>query len=97
MYRWCATYHWKAFDKGYNFASDFISIGFFHAKLWGPKIAGVLTWGIFAIFTLDSHLSLSKSLGAYHNPWVGIKSLTLWEVKKSQKLKIKKSRAWSGS
>jgi len=41
MYRWRATYRWKAFDKGYNFASDFISIGGLCAKLWGPKVAGV--------------------------------------------------------
>ncbi len=25
--RWCATYHWKSLDEGYNFASDRISIG----------------------------------------------------------------------
>jgi len=44
--RWCATYHWKAIDKGYNFSSNFISIGSVHTKLWGPKVAGVLTLGI---------------------------------------------------
>jgi hypothetical protein len=31
--RWRATYHWKALDKGYNFALDLISIGGLHAKL----------------------------------------------------------------
>jgi hypothetical protein len=41
-----ATYRWKALDKGYNFALDFISIRGFHAKLWGPKVAGVSTLAI---------------------------------------------------
>jgi hypothetical protein len=31
--RWCATYHLKALDKGYNFAVDLISIRGLHAKL----------------------------------------------------------------
>jgi hypothetical protein len=39
--RWCDTYHWKALDKGYNFAFDLISIWGLHAKLWAPKVAGV--------------------------------------------------------
>jgi hypothetical protein len=42
MCRWRATYRWKALDEGYNFALDFISIGGLHAKLWAPKVAGVL-------------------------------------------------------
>jgi hypothetical protein len=44
--RWCATYRWKALDKGYNFALDLISIRSVHTKLWGPKVAGVPTLGI---------------------------------------------------
>jgi hypothetical protein len=44
-----ATYYWKALDKGYNFALDFISIGGLHAKLWGPKVAGVPTLTIFGL------------------------------------------------
>jgi len=44
--RWRVTYHWKAFDEGYNFASSFISIGGFHVDLWGPKVVGVPTLGI---------------------------------------------------
>jgi hypothetical protein len=44
--RWCATYHWKALDEGYNFALDLISIKGLHTKLWGPKIVGVPTLGI---------------------------------------------------
>jgi hypothetical protein len=41
--RWCATYRWKALDKGYNFALDIISIGGLHTKLWCFKVAGVST------------------------------------------------------
>jgi hypothetical protein len=46
MCRWCATYSWKAFDKGYNFALNLISIGGLHTKLWAPKFVGVPTLGI---------------------------------------------------
>jgi hypothetical protein len=52
--RWRATYHWKALDEGYNFASDRISIGGLLVKLWGSKVAGVPTWAI-------SGLSLGSS------------------------------------
>jgi hypothetical protein len=44
--RWHATYHWKALNEGYNFASNFISIGGFHTKLWAPEVVGVPTLGI---------------------------------------------------
>jgi hypothetical protein len=44
--KWHATYHWDAFDKGYNFASNLISIEGLHIKLWGPKFARVPTLGI---------------------------------------------------
>jgi hypothetical protein len=43
VFRWCETYRWKAFNEGYNFSSDLISIGGLHTKLWGPKVAGVPT------------------------------------------------------
>jgi hypothetical protein len=36
----------KAFDEGYNFALDLISIGGLHIKLWAPKVVGVSTLGI---------------------------------------------------
>jgi hypothetical protein len=44
--RWCATYLWKALDKGYNFTLGLISIGGMHAKLWVPKVARVQGVGI---------------------------------------------------
>jgi hypothetical protein len=40
-YRQRATYHWKALDKGYNFALNFITIGGLNKKLCALKVAGV--------------------------------------------------------
>ncbi len=51
--RWRATYYWKILDKGYNFASDLISIGGLHTKLWAPKITGSQLWEF-----RDSHLGV---------------------------------------
>ncbi len=47
--RWCATYHWKACNKGYNFVSDLISIIGLHTKLWAPKVVKVPTLGILGL------------------------------------------------
>jgi len=41
MCRWCAIYHWKALDEGYNFVLGLISIKGLHAKLWALKVAGI--------------------------------------------------------
>jgi len=46
---WRATYRWKALNKCYNFISNLISIRGLHAKLWGPKVAGVPTLGILGL------------------------------------------------
>jgi len=58
-----ATYHWKALDKGYNFALDFITIRGLHAKLWRPKVAGVPTLVILGLplgsLGTKSHLDVS--------------------------------------
>jgi len=40
--RWCETYCWTTLDV----TLDFISIRGLHTKLWGPKLAGVLTLGL---------------------------------------------------
>jgi hypothetical protein len=40
------TYHWKALNKGYKFAVDFILIGGLHKKLWASKLVGVPILGI---------------------------------------------------
>jgi len=47
--RWRATYRWKAFNEGYNFALDLISIRGLHAKLWRPKVARVPTYVILGL------------------------------------------------
>jgi len=39
--RGCATYFWKFFDKGYNFALDFASIRGMQKKLRASNVAGV--------------------------------------------------------
>jgi len=39
--KWCATYCWKALDKGYNFVLNLISIEGFQKKLWASKVVGV--------------------------------------------------------
>jgi hypothetical protein len=46
LWRWRATYRWKVLDKGYNFSFNIIAIKGLHTKLWGPKVAKVLTWRI---------------------------------------------------
>jgi hypothetical protein len=56
--RWHATYCCKVLEKGYNFASDLISIRGFHAKLCAPKVAGVPIVGI-----------LGLSLGSPETKW----------------------------
>jgi hypothetical protein len=45
-HRWHVACHWKALDERYNFAWNLISIQGLHAKLWGPKVAGVPTLAI---------------------------------------------------
>jgi len=39
--RWCATYCWKALDKGYNVFLDLTSIGGLQKKLWASKVVRV--------------------------------------------------------
>ncbi len=47
--RWLATYYWKAFNEGYNFALDLIAIKGLHAKLCCPKVTGVPIVGILGL------------------------------------------------
>ncbi len=47
------TYSWKVLDEGYNFALDLFSIRGLHAKLWAPKVRGVLVARILG-FSLGS-------------------------------------------
>jgi hypothetical protein len=53
--RCCATYCWKAFDKGYNFVLDLIAIKGLHAKLWAHKVVESQLWEF-----RDSHLGGPK-------------------------------------
>jgi hypothetical protein len=41
-----ATYYWKTFNQGYNFASNLIEIGGLNAKLCASKVAGIPVEGI---------------------------------------------------
>ncbi len=41
MFRWRATFCWKAFNKDYNFSLNLNSIGGFHKKLWASKVTRV--------------------------------------------------------
>jgi hypothetical protein len=60
--KWSATYCWKAFDQGYDFALDLISIGGLNTKLWGPKVTRVSTLRIsglpFGSFGTKCHLDV---------------------------------------
>jgi len=44
--QWHVIYWWRAFDEGYNFSLDLISIGGLDTKLLGPKVARVPTLAI---------------------------------------------------
>jgi hypothetical protein len=46
VWKWRATYHWKALNEGYNFALDLISIGSLHTKFCTPKVVRIPTLGI---------------------------------------------------
>jgi hypothetical protein len=52
--RWRATYRWKDLNKGYNFASDLISIRGLHAKLWRPQSCRSPNLGDFGTPTWES-------------------------------------------
>jgi hypothetical protein len=66
--RLCATYRWKAFNEGYNFFSYLISIWGLHAKLWAPKVMGVLVVGILGLplGSLGTKCPLDVGLMASH-------------------------------
>ncbi len=47
--RWCATYRWKALDKGHNFTLELISIEGLHTKLWALQSRRSPNYGNFEI------------------------------------------------
>jgi len=56
--KWRATYCWKDLNESYNFASDFISIGGLHVKLWAPKLQKSQLWEF-----RDSHDKMTFGAG----------------------------------
>jgi hypothetical protein len=44
--KWCVTYYWKTFDKGYNFALHLTSIRGLHIKLRASKVARIPNLGV---------------------------------------------------
>jgi hypothetical protein len=69
--RWHATYLWNAFDEGYNFASNLISIKGFHTKSWVPKVSKITKIPTLGILKLPlgsprTKWHLSASLVARH-------------------------------
>jgi hypothetical protein len=49
VWRCRATHHWKALNKGYNFALDLISIWSLHAKLLASKVTRIQIVGILGL------------------------------------------------
>jgi hypothetical protein len=41
MCKWRLTYHWKVFNKGYNFTLNLTSIKSLHKKLWTFKVTKI--------------------------------------------------------
>jgi hypothetical protein len=64
--RWHSRHRWKAFDEGYNFAWNFISIGSLHTKLYTPKIAWIPTLGISALGSPETKCHLGVGPVAKH-------------------------------
>jgi hypothetical protein len=77
--RWCVAYHWKAFNKGYNFALDLISIEDLHKKLWASKISRVLILGISVQWHLGVGLMV-KHKKYYKGEGGGFPKSGLWWV-----------------
>jgi hypothetical protein len=73
MFRWHTTHHWKALDKGYNFALDLISIQGLHAKLWGPKVAQICGSPNFGNFGTPTWESRDKKIIWMWALWVATK------------------------
>ncbi len=65
MFKWRATYLWKALDEGYNFALDLVAIGALRKKLWAPKVANCknLNCGNFGTPTWESQYKMPFGCG----------------------------------
>jgi hypothetical protein len=67
------TYRWKAFNEGYNFASNLIIIGGLHRKLCAPKLRESHLWEF-----RDSHLGVQ-----------GQKAIWMWPPWRAAKYTIR--------
>jgi hypothetical protein len=76
VFKWCATYHWKALEKGYNFTLDLTWIKGLHKKLWASKVARVLILGISGL----NHIWMQP-------PWPSIKNIVKGKVVASPKFR----------
>jgi hypothetical protein len=64
--KWSATYLWKDLDEGYNFASDLITIGGLHTKLWPWKVVEVSTLTISGLTKCNLDVSLVERHIVYY-------------------------------
>jgi hypothetical protein len=62
---WHVTYHWKNFNKGYNFALDLISIEVLKKKLWACKVVEVLILKISGLPTWESRDKMTFGCNPY--------------------------------
>jgi hypothetical protein len=85
VFRHRAKYCWKALNKGYNFVLDVITIRGLHAKLWAPKVVGILAMRILGLPSgspeTECHLDVA--------PWRDAKNTIRGKVAVSPK-----SRLW---
>jgi hypothetical protein len=91
--RCCATYCWKAFDKGYNFVLDLISVGSLYTKLWGPKVVRVLWQNVIwmwaswrdTYYIIKGKVVVCPKFGPWWILWVQV---CLWHVLAPKVLKL---------
>jgi hypothetical protein len=79
MCKWRAQNCWKALDEGYNFFLNLISIEGLYTKLWGPKVAKVLTLGIWmwaswrgTKYTIRGKVVTSPKSGPWWVLWIRV-------------------------
>jgi hypothetical protein len=71
--RWCATYHWKDLNEGYNFVLYFTLIKSLQKKLWAFKIARIT---ILKISRLPTKWHLDVILVVNHKKYYKRKVMT---------------------
>ncbi len=81
-YKWCATYRWKALDKGYNFASNLVTIEGLNKKLWASNFVKSLNFENFGIPDLEV---LGKMTFGCQPSWLIIENIIRGKVMVSPK------------